>query len=134
MEWLWVWGCDVDKVLIRWGFSDNKNGKSGGSKVKGSSSDFDTIAPPSRYGLKYADKITGFNSSAGTLRIDADLLGVGGNASYKPAKNKKSLIKLAKKDFDFLYDEKKRVSLFQRKCSRKRFWRRWDYRRPQGCA
>ena len=112
-SWSSIWSgygygrCDVDKVLSRWGFSDNKNGKSGGSKGKGGSSDFDTIAPPSRYGLKYADKITGFNSSAGTLRIDGDLFGVGGNASYKSAKNKRSLVKLAKKDFDFLYDEKK---------------------------
>ena len=35
------------------------------------------------------------------------MFGVGKRASYKPARNKKALAKLAKKDIDFLYDEKK---------------------------
>ena len=113
-SWSSIWsgygygGCDVDKILGRWGFSDKKSGKSGGSKGKKSKKNkFDTISPPNRYTPKYADRITNFNPSKDTLKIDKDLFGVGKRASYKSARNKKALDKLAKKDIDFLYDEKK---------------------------
>ena len=113
-SWSTIWsgygygGCDVDKILGRWGFSDKKSGKSGGSKGKKSKKNkFDTISPPNLYNPKYADRITNFNPSKDTLKIDKDLFGVGKRASYKSARNKKTLAKLAKKDIDFLYDEKK---------------------------
>jgi len=53
-------------------------------------------------------KITNFNPSTDTLEIDTDSFGIDSSATFAAGKNKKAVKKkLAKQDFDFLYDEKK---------------------------
>ena len=63
-------------------------------------------APP-KFNKKSADKITNFNPSTDTLEIDTDSFGIDSSATFAAAKNKRKLKKLAKKDFDFLYEQKK---------------------------
>ena len=65
------------------------------------------IVAPKKYKDKYADKITNFNPSTDTLEIETDSFGIDSSATFATAKNKRKLKKLAKKDFDFLYDQKK---------------------------
>ena len=61
-----------------------------------------------KFNKKSADKITNFNPSTDTLEIDTDSFGIGSSATFTAGKNKKQVKKkLAKQDFDFLYDEKK---------------------------
>ena len=67
----------------------------------------DEIIAPKKFKKKYAHKITNFDPSSNTLEIDADSFGIDSSATFAAAKNKKKLKKLAKKDFDFLYDQKK---------------------------
>ena len=62
----------------------------------------------SKFNKKSADKITNFNPSTDTLEIDTDSFGIDSSATFAAGKNKKEVKKkLAKQDFDFLYDEKK---------------------------
>ncbi len=62
---------------------------------------------PSKFNKKSADKITNFNPSIDTLEIDTDSFGIDSSATFATGKNKKTVKKkLAKQDFDFLYDEK----------------------------
>ena len=65
------------------------------------------LSAPKKYKIKFIDKITNFNPSSDTLEIDADSFGIDSSATFTAAKNKRKLKKLAKKDFDFLYDRKK---------------------------
>ena len=66
------------------------------------------IDKPSKFNKKSADKITNFNPSIDTLEIDTDSFGIDSSASFATGKNKKTVKKkLAKQDFDFLYDQKK---------------------------
>ena len=65
------------------------------------------LLAPKKFRKKYADKITNFNPSTDTLEIDTDSFGIDSSASFTAAKNKRKLKKIAKKDFDFLYDQKK---------------------------
>ena len=66
------------------------------------------VAAPSKFNKKSADKITNFNPSTDTLEIDTDSFGIDSSATFASGKNKKAVKKkLAKQDFDFLYDEKK---------------------------
>ena len=65
------------------------------------------IIAPKEFKKKYADKITNFNPSTDTLEIDTDSFGIDSSATFATAKNKRKLKKLAKKDLDFLYDQKK---------------------------
>ena len=65
------------------------------------------IIAPKKFKKKYADKITNYYPSSDTLEIDTDSFGIDNPATFAAAKNKKKLKKLAKKDFDFLYDQKK---------------------------
>ena len=66
------------------------------------------ISAPSKFDKKSADKITNFNPSTDTLEIDTDSFGIDSSATFASGKNKKEVKKkLAKQDFDFLYDEKK---------------------------
>ncbi len=63
---------------------------------------------PSKYKIKFVDKITNFNPSTDTLEIDTDSFGIDSPANFASGKNKKAIKKqLAKQDFDFLYDQKK---------------------------
>ena len=66
------------------------------------------IKSPSKFNKKSADKITNFNPSTDTLEIDTDSFGIDSSATFASGKNKKTVKKkLAKQDFDFLYDENK---------------------------
>ena len=78
-------------------------------KFDGSSLDKNTkIKRPEKFKAKSVDKITNFNPSTDTLEIDTDSFGIDSSATFASGKNKKVVKKkLAKQDFDFLYDEKK---------------------------
>ena len=68
----------------------------------------DKITKPTTFKVKSIDKITNFNPSTDTLEIDTDSFGIDSSATFASGKNKKTVKKkLAKQDFDFLYDEKK---------------------------
>ena len=68
----------------------------------------DILTAPSKFNKKSADKITNFNASTDTLEIDTDSFGIDRSATFAAGKNKKAVKKkLAKQDFDFLYDQKK---------------------------
>ena len=70
--------------------------------------DDEAIFSPTKFNKKSADKITNFNPSTDTLEIDTDSFGIDSSATFASGKNKKTVKKkLAKQDFDFLYDEKK---------------------------
>ena len=66
------------------------------------------ISASIKFNKKSADKIINFDPSIDTLEIDTDSFGIDSSASFATGKNKKTVKKkLAKQDFDFLYDEKK---------------------------
>jgi hypothetical protein len=66
------------------------------------------LIEPSQFNKKSADKITNFNPSTDSLEIDTDSFGIDSSATFAAGKNMKAVKKkLANKDFDFLYDEKK---------------------------
>ena len=68
----------------------------------------DSLKKPNKFNKKSADKITNFNPSIETLEIDTDSFSIDSSATFASGKNKKAVKKkLAKQDFDFLYDEKK---------------------------
>ena len=67
-----------------------------------------TITASLKFNKKSADKITNFNPSTDTLEIDTASFDIDSSATFASGKNKKAVKKkLAKQDFDFLYDEKK---------------------------
>jgi len=69
--------------------------------------DNEAIFSPTKFNKKSADKITNINPSTDTLEIDTDSFGIDIFATFASGKNKKVVKKkLAKQDFDFLYDEK----------------------------
>ena len=66
------------------------------------------VDAPKKYKIKFIDKIYNFNPSTDTLQIDTDSFGIDSSATFAAGKNKKAVKKkLAKQDFDFLYDQKK---------------------------
>ena len=80
------------------------------------------ITLPESFGKKSADKITNFNPSTDTLEIDTDSFGIDSSATLASGKNKKKVKKkLAKQDFDFLYDQKKGGLYFNENGSDKGF-------------
>ena len=81
----------------------------------------DAIYAPKRFKRKSADRITKFNISSDTLEIDADSFGIDSSATFAAGKNIKAVRKLAKKDFDFLYDQKKGGLYFNENGSDKGF-------------
>ena len=77
---------------------------------------------PKQFKKKYADKITNFNPSTETLEIDTDIFGIDSSPTFAIGKNKKKVKKkLAKQDFDFLYDQKKGGLYFNENGSDKGF-------------
>ena len=77
---------------------------------------------PSQFKKKLADKITNFNLSTDTLEIDTDSFGIDNSATFAAGENKREVKKkLAKQDFDFLYDEKKGGLYFNENGSDKGF-------------
>ena len=86
------------------------------------SANSDLITIPSKFRVKNIDKITNFNPSTDTLEIDIDSFGIYSSATFASGKNKKAVKKkLAKQDFDFLYDEKKGGLYFNENGSDKGF-------------
>ena len=66
------------------------------------------IKAPKKYKNRYANKIRNFNPSADTLEIDNNDFNIDNSPTFKSGKNKKAVKKkLARQDFNFLYDEKK---------------------------
>ena len=66
------------------------------------------VSKPERFNRKSADKITNFNPLNDNLEIDTDSFGIDSSATFAAGKNKQKVKKkLAKQDFDFLYDQKK---------------------------
>ena len=66
------------------------------------------IKAPKKYKNKYANKIRNFNPSADALKIENKHFNIDDSPTFAGGKNKKTVKKkLAKQDFDFLYDEKK---------------------------
>ena len=81
--------------------------KMSSEEVNGAS-DSRLIQMPHRFKTRLVDKITNFTPSTDTLGIDTDSFGIDGSATFAAGKNKKAVKKkLAKQDFEFLYDEKK---------------------------
>ena len=81
---------------------------SGVGEASSSDDDIIRISSPIKFNKKSADKITNFNPSTDSLEIDTDSFGIDSSATFAAGKNKKAVKKkLAKQDFDFLYDEKK---------------------------
>ena len=99
----------LDWVKKPWGANiivDSK--KVSGNPETDGSDKITSINQPSKFNKKSADKITNFNPSTDTLEIDTDSFGIDSSATFASGKNKKAVKKkLAKQDFDFLYDEKK---------------------------
>ena len=92
-------------------YQDNNGGASGytpdlekGGIIRGSHS----ISIPEKFNKKSADKITDFNPSTDVLGIYSDGFGVDNLSAFASGRSKSAIKnKLAKQDFEFLYDEKK---------------------------
>ena len=75
-----------------------------------------------QFNKKTSDKITNFNPSIDTLEIDADSFGIDNWSTFAAGANKKEVKKkLAKQEFDFLYDQKKGGLYFNENGSEKGF-------------
>ena len=82
----------------------------------------DILSKPNQFNKKSADKITNFNPTTDILEIDTDSFGIDSSATFAAGKNKKTVKKkLAKQDYDFLYDEKKGGLYFNENGSDKGF-------------
>ena len=78
------------------------------SEIDNNDTERQIIEQPGIFKLKNIDKITNFNPSTDTLEIDTDSFGIDSSATFAAGKNKRAVKKkLAKQDFDFLYDQKK---------------------------
>ena len=98
------YGSHVKEFQTKYSFFE----KYGGDAESTNSSQSTTISHPSKFKAKFVDKITNFNPSTDTLEIDADSFGIDSSDTFATGKNKKAVKKkLAKQDFNFLYDEKK---------------------------
>ena len=76
--------------------------------ITGVSNSGATITKPSKFKKKLANKITNFDPLKDALSIDIESFAIDRSATFAAGKNKKAVKKkLAKQDFDFLYDEKK---------------------------
>ena len=104
------------KNIISSGDSDDSN-----QPINDDSGSIATLESPTKFKIKNIDKITGFNSSTDTLEIDTDSFGIDSSATFAAGKSKREVKKLAKQDFDFLYDEKKGGLYFNENGSDKGF-------------
>ena len=96
--------------------------KGGGDGSGGDNKLTEVFRAPKKFKKKTADKITNFNPSTDTLEIDSDSFRIDSSATFAVGKNKKAVKKkLAKQDFDFLYDEKKGGLYFNENGSDKGF-------------
>ena len=90
-------------------------------EVEDTFAEAETIFKPKKFKKKFADKITGFNPTNDTLEIDIDSFGLDSSATFAAGKRKREVKKLAKQDFDFLYDQKKGGLYFNENGSDKGF-------------
>ena len=67
------------------------------------------ILAPKKYKRRFVDIITEFDPEINKLEIDINSFDIDGDdrLSFEGGRNKKQVKKLAKKDFDFLYDQRK---------------------------
>ena len=114
-------------LLLNWWiqpFKKDSNGNQTENKsvIISDKQEIDLITLPETFNKKSVDKITNFNPSTDTLEIDTDSFGIDSSATFASGKNKKAVKKkLAKQDFDFLYDEKKGGLYFNENGSDKGF-------------
>jgi hypothetical protein len=83
-----------------------------------------TITSPNKFKKKSSKKIKNFNTESDLLQIDTASFGIDDildPATAEQAKGKKAVKKLAKQDFDFLYDQKKGGLYFNENGSDKGF-------------
>jgi polyhydroxybutyrate depolymerase len=91
---------------LAWDFLSRLSKEKGGLIVAQDNS-FD-IHIPDTFKRRVVDKITNFNPSINTLKIDIDSFNIERSVTFASGNDTKSVKKkLAKHDFDFLYDEKK---------------------------
>ena len=82
----------------------------------------DKITRPFRFKKKFVDKLIDFNPSNDTIEIEVVSFGVDSSATFKAGGDSKFVKrKLAKQDFDFLYDQKKGGLYFNENGSDKGF-------------
>ena len=62
---------------------------------------------PEKFNRLEVDIFTNFNPSVDKLQINSDLFGIDGDASFASGRSKRQVKKLARQDFDFLYNDKK---------------------------
>ena len=97
---------------------ENLADKDSGSGAQG---DTQRIIEPTKFKIKAIDKITNFNPLTDSLEIDTNSFSIDVTATFAAGKNKKAVKKLAKQDFDFLYDQKKGGLYFNENGSNKGF-------------
>ena len=105
---------------LAWDFLSRLSKRDGKLEVtKGSYYD---VFVPKTYRRKLIDKIINFKAYSDMLRIDISDFGIEKNATFVSGKNKaKVKNKLAEKNFDFLYDQKKGSLYFNENRSEKGF-------------
>ena len=82
----------------------------------------DEISRPSIFKKKFVDKIIDFNPANDIIEIDNDSFDIDSSATFAAGANKKEVKKkLAKQDFDFIYDQKKGGLYFNENGSDKGF-------------
>jgi hypothetical protein len=105
-------------------YQDSNGGVSGyipDAEKENNNKNANTISMPKKFKKKFVDKITNFIPSSDALMINSDSFGIGESATFKAGKNSKVVKKLAKQDFDFLYDKKKGGLYFNENGSDKGF-------------
>ena len=88
---------------------------------KDSGNEQSPINTSSRFTVNNIDRITNFNPSTDILEIDTDSFSINSSATFAAANNKRKIKKLANKNFDFLYDQKKGGLYFNENGSDKGF-------------
>ena len=101
-------GIDIAKLSSQISTSLQKLGYNPYQEKAVKDDSIEEIKHPNKFKQSKADKITNFTPSTDTLEIDTDSFGIDSSATFAAGKNKKTVKKkLAKQDFDFLYDKKK---------------------------
>ena len=101
-------GIDIAKLSSQISTSLQKLGYNPHQEKKIEEYSIPGIQRPDKFQQSKVDKITNFNYSTDTLEIDTDSFGIDHSATFAVGRNKKMVKKkLAKQDFDFLYDQKK---------------------------
>ena len=119
-EWFDLNIENKDLNQLAWDFLSRLSKRDGKLEItKGSCCD---VFVPKTYRRKAVDKIINFKAYNDMLRIDISVFGIEKNATFVSGKNKaKVKNKLAEKNFDFLYDQKKGSLYFNENRSEKGF-------------